>query len=269
MLLPVPLRPLPLIFSTLLVARVATDTILPPALTPQTLAMPHASAPADATPNGGPAKTTQTASSSEQHAPPNPAASIYRRRYPPKTGSQPAAFPRASAAPAGARLPQASLVPSGAAILAWVICSGVRVFANKALYLSGFPYPLAVTGLCQAVAFFVAIALTHTGAFPYRPCQSWWVYLSAALPASAATAATLYTGNRGVMLLPVTFVQIIKGLTPSFTLVLAVVTGTERLTLPLAATVGLISLGSGVSCWQQGALPGFHRLGCALQVCSP
>jgi hypothetical protein len=58
------------------------------------------------------------------------------------------------------------------------------------------------------------------------------------------------------MLLPVTFVQINKGLTPGFTLVLAVVMGTERLTL------GLILLGSGVSCWQQGALLGFHRFGC-------
>jgi hypothetical protein len=84
------------------------------------------------------------------------------------------------------------------------------MFANKALYSTGFRYPLAVTGACQAVAFAGALCLTACGAFPYRPCHNWSTTAKASLPAALASVATLYTGNLAVMTLPVTFVQIIK-----------------------------------------------------------
>lgn len=159
-------------------------------------------------------------------------------------------------------------VASVAALLAWCVCSGGRMFANKALYSSGFRFPFAVTGACQAAALLSALALTASGACQYRPCASWRQYFAACLPASVASVATLYTGNVGVMILPVTFVQIVKGLTPSITLVLAASTGAEALTVPLVATVATISLGSAISCLQQSSLPGFSVKGFAVQVCS-
>jgi drug/metabolite transporter (DMT)-like permease len=139
------------------------------------------------------------------------------------------------------------------------------MFANKAIYMQ-FPLPLAVTGASQAVAFFCGSALTKSGVFPYRPCKNWAMWLRATMPAAMVTCMTLYMGNLAVMMLPVTYVQIIKGLTPSITLLLAALLGDERLSVPLVATVLMISLGSGISCLHAPSTAGFDMLGLLVQV---
>jgi hypothetical protein len=150
-------------------------------------------------------------------------------------------------------------------VVAWCVCSGGRMFANKTIYRS-FPFPLAVTGASQVVAFLSGVALTRAGIFRYRACKSWSMWLMAALPASIVSCATLYTGNLAVMMLPVTYVQIVKGLTPSITLLLAAAMGTERLSMPLVTTVLVISIGSGISCLQAYSMAGFDVLGMFVQV---
>lgn len=142
------------------------------------------------------------------------------------------------------------------------------MFANKALYRV-FPFPWLITGASQLAAYAAGVALTATGAFPYRPCRSYGAWLRAALPACLATCATLYSGNAAVILLPVTFVQIAKGFTPSLTLVLAAAMGTETLSVRLVLSVLLISVGSGLSCLQGGGLSGVSTLGFVLQVRPP
>lgn len=159
-----------------------------------------------------------------------------------------------------------SMAMSASVLVAWCLCSGARMFLNKAVYSTGYRYPFAVTGLSQAFALLCAWALVQARAVAYRPCGSWRQYARTAMPAAAASVATLYTGNVAVMMLPVTFVQIVKGLTPSVTLLLAVLLRQERLSAPLVATVGAISAGSALSCARQGSLPGFSWLGFVFQV---
>ena len=150
-------------------------------------------------------------------------------------------------------------------VAAWCLCSGGRMFANKALY-KVFPFPWFITGAAQLVAYAAGVALTATGVFAYRPCRSYSAWLRIALPACLATCTTLYSGNAAVMLLPVSFVQIAKGFTPSVTLVLAAAMGTETLSAQLVLSVLLISVGSGLSCLQGGGLSGVSTLGFTLQV---
>ena len=167
---------------------------------------------------------------------------------------------------AEAAAPASKPLASASVLLAWCLCSGARMFLNKAVYQSGYRYPFAVTGLSQTFALACAWLLVQARAFPYQRWSNWRQYAKVALPAAGASVATLYTGNVGVMLLPVTFVQIVKGLTPSITLLLAAMVGSERLTAPLVATVGAISAGSALSCLQQGQLPGFSWIGFMFQV---
>ena len=140
------------------------------------------------------------------------------------------------------------------------------MFANKAVYSTGFRFPLAVTGACQVFAAIAAAVLIGTGGMQYRPCASWTSYFRAVLPTALATAATLYSGNVAVMLLPVTYVQIIKGFTPSVALVLSAAMGTEKPTFSLVATVLAISAGSAVSCIHQQAQPAASSGGLTVQV---
>lgn len=112
--------------------------------------------------------------------------------------------------PKASQQAQSSSLAAVTAVTAWGLASGARMFANKAVYGTGFRYPLAVTGACQITAFLGAIVLHLFGAFPWRPCKSWRVLAAAAMPAALATVATLYAGNVAVMTLPVTLVQILK-----------------------------------------------------------
>lgn len=178
--------------------------------------------------------------------------------------------PRKARAPANGKRPVQLQLPlwlaPALAILAWCVSSSARMFVNKQLFRSGFPYPLAATATWQTVSFLGALALGRTQKYRIVPCSSWQQYASAGLPTALCTVGTLYTGNYGIMNLSVSFVQMVKGLTPSITLVLAVLMGSETLSLSLAATVSIISLGSAVSCIQQGAMPDFHVSGFIAQV---
>jgi drug/metabolite transporter (DMT)-like permease len=91
------------------------------------------------------------------------------------------------------------------------------ILFNKYLFMGAFPYPLTLTCIHMAFASCVTWALRGVGALdaPTFPAS---VLLRNVLPIGVLYAASLATSNLGAARLSVSFVQMIKALTPLVTL---------------------------------------------------
>ncbi|KAK9810681.1 hypothetical protein WJX73_010368 [Symbiochloris irregularis] len=111
----------------------------------------------------------------------------------------------------------------------------------------GFRYPLLLTGCNQAVSAIAGGIALGLGFVPKHNAPRLRMFITHLLPVAACSASNLYFGNVAYLSLSLAFIQILKVLTPAVTMALCVVLGLERLSLPLAGSVALITGGTGLA----------------------
>lgn len=131
-------------------------------------------------------------------------------------GPSSATAPTASAAVSAGAAASASS-SSLLAIVFWITMSCTVILFNKYLFNGVFPFPLTLTCIHMAFASGVTWALRGAGVIeaPWFPVP---VLLRNVLPIGVLYAASLATSNLGAARLSVSFVQMIKALTPLITL---------------------------------------------------
>ncbi|MCO5228475.1 MAG: hypothetical protein M9934_09325 [Thermomicrobiales bacterium] len=138
------------------------------------------------------------------------------------------------------------------------------ILFNKFLYVTVFPYPLTLTCIHMAFASTATWTLRATGQL-VAPTLGWRLWGTAVAPIGVLYAISLATSNLGAARLSVSFVQMIKALTPLVTLGVTAALGVEAATMRQAAVVGVMCLGVVVASY--GELR-WNSAGVAFQVTS-
>ena len=140
---------------------------------------------------------------------------------------------------------QMALMRTSAAVVAWMLASSSLIFMNKQIYVDGFRFPMMATAVGQLLSFAGGGCLVAAGLFPCRPVPAFQEWIRVLLPIISCSVATLWLGNLAYLFLSVTFIQVLKGLTPGLTLALGAMVGVERISPTLAFAVVLTGGGVG------------------------
>lgn len=144
---------------------------------------------------------------------------------------------------------------------AWMVVSSALIIYNKQAYMQGLTFPFLITGLGQIFSAIGGLLIVSLGLLPLRPPPTTKFLLQCLLPIILSTAATMFTGNYAYLFLSVSFIQILKAFTPGLTLLIGVLCGIERISLPLAASVTMIAAGTGAAVLIESGTPAFHLVG--------
>ena len=131
----------------------------------------------------------------------------------------------------------------------WLSLSMGLILFNKFLYTTIFRHPLTLTAVHMIFMTFVTQALSLSGNLTI-PQLGWSFYIRAILPLSGAFAVSLACSNIAAQRLSVSFIQMIKAVTPLMTLAVCVFAGTEKfnwtlvfITIAMFIGVGAASIG--------------------------
>jgi hypothetical protein len=189
-----------------------------------------------------------------------------------------------------------SAIPTSYAYIAiWIGLSTIVIIYNKFL-LGGFPYP--VVCLFPVVCFFTmlvphrsCLTLAPRLPLPARALTMWHmffcsalatflvmsgkmqavdnmsseIYLKAIVPISACYAATLWAGNVAYMYLSISFIQMLKALTPAAVFAVGCIFGTDQ--FDTATMFNLLLITAGITITSFGEL-NFDVIGVACQLTS-
>lgn len=150
----------------------------------------------------------------------------------------------------------------GPALLTWLSFSIGLILFNKQLYISSFKYPVTLTA-CHMVFMTVATQLMATAGYLTTPKLGWGFYMRWIIPLAGMYAISLAASNIAAQRLSVSFIQMIKAVTPLMMLAVSVVAGKERYALSLVLITAAMTFGVGVA--SIGELS-FDMLGFALQL---
>ena len=150
-----------------------------------------------------------------------------------------AAKPDASGAVPAVKAPvqEASLAASLPIILFWIAMSCSVILFNKYLYMTSFKFPLTLTAIHMGFATAATSVLKVTGGVVVPPSvqQGWRFWARNVLPIGLLFAASLGTSNLAAMRLTVSFIQMVKALTPMLALAISVAMKMETATRTLVA----------------------------------
>jgi hypothetical protein len=144
----------------------------------------------------------------------------------------------------------------------WLTMSMVVILFNKFLFMGPFKHPLT---LCTIHMCFISCAtqiLSRMGALSI-PQVGWTFYAKNIVPLGAMYALSLSCSNYAAMRLTVSFIQMIKAVTPMMTLAVSVAYGTEKPYFSLQVITLMMTFGVGVASY--GEIE-FDMLGMALQL---
>lgn len=131
---------------------------------------------------------------------------------------------------------------AAAAICFWLMMSCSVILFNKYLYNGPFPYPISLTSIHMLFASVTTLTLRFLG-YIESPTLSRAVYLRAVVPIGVLYATSLATSNLGAARLSVSFVQMIKALTPLVTLGISILAKVETGSREQIIIVGLMCAG--------------------------
>lgn len=109
----------------------------------------------------------------------------------------------------------------------WLCMSISVILFNKYLYMGPFKHPLSLTAVHMAFASVCTQALRLTGKLQV-PSLGWEFYVKHIVPLGVMFALSLSSSNLAAMRLSVSFIQMIKAVTPMMTLAVSVFYGTEK-----------------------------------------
>lgn len=131
----------------------------------------------------------------------------------------------------------------------WMSLSITLILFNKFLYISVFRHPLSLTAVHMIFMTCVTQVLSLSGKLNI-PQLGWRFYTTSILPLSVTFAISLASSNIAAQRLSVSFIQMIKAVTPLMTLAVCVFAGTERfnwtlvfITIAMTIGVGAASIG--------------------------
>lgn len=134
------------------------------------------------------------------------------------------------------------------AILFWLAMSCCQILFNKALFSGPFRYPLTLTSIHMGFASVATWALRAAGviAAPQLP-GGWAFYLRNFVALSLLFTTALACGNVAAARLSISFVHILKAVTPVVTLLVGIAAGVNKLCFKLLGIVAVISTGVAVA----------------------
>jgi hypothetical protein len=132
---------------------------------------------------------------------------------------------------------EASLASSMSVICFWITMSCAVILFNKYLYMTTFKFPLTLTAIhmCFATVATTVLKLVGYVVVPPSVQQGWRFWMRNVLPIGLLFALSLGTSNLAAMRLTVSFVQMVKALTPMLALAFAVAMRMEVATKTLIA----------------------------------
>jgi len=132
--------------------------------------------------------------------------------------------------------------------IAWMAVSSGLILLNKSILSNGFPYPMALSslGMCfSSVASY--ITCHHLKLVKAKKVVSWHFYLTRMLPVGLCMALTLHFGNLAYLHLTVSFIQILKSISPVITMLALFLAQLETPTRQLVMSVMVITIGTAIA----------------------
>ena len=119
---------------------------------------------------------------------------------------------------------ESSLQTSLPVILFWITMSCAVILFNKYLYMGTFKYPLTLTAVHMGFASIVTAVLRTAGyvVVPTSVQQGWTFFGRNVVPIGILFALSLGTSNLAAVRLTVSFIQMVKALTPMLALAISV-----------------------------------------------
>lgn len=134
-------------------------------------------------------------------------------------------------------------------LLFWGITSGLIIIVNdKILNEVKFPYPIIVSATGPLLSWFIAALLVITGSVKLERVLTLREWLLTVFPIGFFTAVTFAAGNQLYLYLSVSFIQMMKSLSPCVVFCMLVVCGLDTATKEKVIAVGTMTLGMAVAC---------------------
>ncbi|CEF98799.1 Triose-phosphate transporter domain [Ostreococcus tauri] len=149
-------------------------------------------------------------------------------------------------------------------LLAWGTTSGLIILLNDAvLNKYDFPYPIAVSATGPLVSWIIAAVLVVTNRVKLEKTLTIREWLLTVFPIGFFTAVTYAAGNQLYLYLSVSFIQMMKSLSPCVVFAMLVMAKLDTPTKPKVVSVAMMTVGMGVACATEET---FTALGMTLMI---
>lgn len=147
-------------------------------------------------------------------------------------------------------------------LLGWSVMSGLIILLNNwIMNYDGFPFPITISATGPLFSWLVAAVLVLTGHTKLQRKMTFKMWLQYVFPIGFFTAVTYATGNALYLFLSVSFIQMMKSLSPIVVFFLLAFFRLDVVTYPKLAGVFLMSFGMVVACYTE---PSFSVKGLVL-----
>jgi drug/metabolite transporter (DMT)-like permease len=149
-------------------------------------------------------------------------------------------------------------------LLAWSLVSGLIIILNNwVMHYDGFPFPIALSATGPLFSWVVSAVLVASGHTRLERHMTFKTWMKQVFPIGFFTAVTYATGNELYLYMSVSFIQMMKSMSPIVVLFLLVAFKLDVLTTPKLVAVATMSAGMLVACHAE---PSFNLIGLALMV---
>lgn len=149
-------------------------------------------------------------------------------------------------------------------LLAWSLVSGLIIILNNwVMHYDGFPFPIALSATGPLFSWVVSAVLVASGHTRLERHMTFKTWMKQVFPIGFFTAVTYATGNELYLYMSVSFIQMMKSMSPIVVLFLLVAFKLDVLTTPKLVGVATMSAGMVVACHAE---PSFNLFGLALMV---
>jgi drug/metabolite transporter (DMT)-like permease len=149
-------------------------------------------------------------------------------------------------------------------LLAWSLVSGLIIILNNwVMHYDGFPFPIALSATGPLFSWVVSAVLVASGHTRLERHMTFKTWMKQVFPIGFFTAVTYATGNELYLYMSVSFIQMMKSMSPIVVLFLLVAFKLDVLTTPKLVGVATMSAGMLVACHAE---PSFNLFGLALMV---
>lgn len=140
-------------------------------------------------------------------------------------------------------------------LLSWAFVSGGIILVNKYIFVKdNFPYPIAVSATGPLCSWIVATLLIGSGRVTIENRMTAREYATIIIPIGLFTAITFASGNTLYLYLSVSFIQMIKSLSPVVVFVVLVLLGMDKPTFTKTFGIVVTSFGMMVACLSESRL---------------
>ena len=137
-------------------------------------------------------------------------------------------------------------------LLGWSSVSGLIIILNNwIMHYDGFPFPITLSATGPLFSWMMAAVLVLTGHTKLERHMTFKTWLRNIFPIGFFTAITYATGNELYMFLSVSFIQMMKSLSPIVVLFLLVAFRLDVVTYPKLCGVLLMTIGMVIACYTE------------------